>query len=310
MDGGNEHYFIGLTPQTATGGLSRLAMGGAPILPARAVYPSREQFDRLIAPIKTLLDADHDVLEAVAKPVLGRYGVSQEISVGLDILARPSFDPMELTIEVFRQARRAGQIDAFVGRSLAADEWCDNARPGLSVQFSSPQRIASLQRFKHELNQFQDIGWPIDGFTLKASGQGRFGWVAGLRYVFLPEISVRWDQALADRLAEDDLEIDIILLDQATRIGRLCQTLGREPTIADARLHWFDVIVAGCEDYNEMIDQLERNGHAVQRADDSMTRRPFSEILDLTNQLAVRRRLPNLDKQTNPPLSRGQAQVG
>jgi len=62
---------------------------------------------------------------------------------------------------------------------------------------------------------------------------------------------------LRERLGAGDEEIDVILLDQATRIGRMCQALLQDPEIESAWLSWFDVMVAGAEDYHEMIAVLD-----------------------------------------------------
>ncbi|WP_250481315.1 hypothetical protein [Caballeronia sp. GAOx1] len=81
----------------------------------------------------TLLHADDHVRDIVLRPVLGRYGASQELSVGLELKADVGFDAAALAARVFSLARGAAQTDAFAGRVLPPGEWTDNARPGLTV---------------------------------------------------------------------------------------------------------------------------------------------------------------------------------
>jgi len=290
-----DHYFIGLTQQIAAGGLARLAGHGGATLPASHVYPMGTRFREFVQPIVRQLRADEHVQDITLRPVLGRYGISQELSVGLEVQAAGGFNAGALARSVFSQALAARQTDAFVGRSLASDEWTDNARPGLTVTFKEPRRIALINSVLHRITGFPGEGWPIDGFTTIPAHDGRIGTVQGLRYIFLPEISIRWDHALRARLNRDEDEIDIILLDQAAKIGRLCKALRDDDSIAEARLNWFDVIVAGIEDYQGAIDELALERDVRTASACSMARKPFSEILALTNAGVLHKRLATLE---------------
>jgi hypothetical protein len=296
----SHHYFVGLTQQSATGGLARLREHGAPTLRACDVYPVGGSFHEFTRPMRDLLQGDANVRETVLRPILGRYGISRELSVGLEVHAEDEFNAAALAAIVFRQALSARQIDAFVGRVLAADEWTDNSRPGLTVLFKEPQRLSSLNSLLHRIAEFPGDGWPIDGFSTIPAQEGRIGSAHGLRYVFLPEISIRWDQALRDQLSQAPDEIDIILLDQATKIGRLCRSLAQDPLIAEARLNWFDVMVAGIEDYQSTIDVLAQEREARKASSTSMSRKPFSEILALTNANVLQKRLATFESSATP----------
>ncbi|CCB66692.1 hypothetical protein [Hyphomicrobium sp. MC1] len=284
-------YFVGVSPQRAAGGLARLVARDGHVLPASRVYPNRADFTKFVHPIVEVLKCDAHVDAVALGLVLGRYGISQELSVGLELQAGGGFNAAALVTSVFRQARWAGQTDAFVARALPADEWTDNARPSLTIRFCEPQRIAALGPLRDRVTQFPGDGWPIDGFTTIPVGSETIGMVQGLRYIFLPEISIRWDMALRARLAEDPEEIDIILLDQAGKIGRMCRELSTMPMVADARLQWFDVIVGGNEDYDITIATLAREITARSAVETSMTRKPFSEILNLCSVGVLRQRL-------------------
>ncbi|MCM2439407.1 hypothetical protein HGO34_06685 [Agrobacterium vitis] len=284
-------YFIGLTQQSSAGGLARLAAGAAEILPAFKVYPGRASFAEFVRPIEQRLDGDPHVEKVAIQPVLGRYGASQELSVGLEILASEGFNAAALAETVFRQARAARQLDAFVGRVLLPGEWTDNARPGLTVLFREPRRIGELGSLRAEIGSFPGEGWPIDGFTTIPIRGGMVGMVKGLRYVFLPEISIRWDAALYERLAGEPEEMEIILIDQATKIGRLRKPLLQHSYIEDAYLNWFDVIVGGIENYDEIIGRLAATVAVHVRNHASMTRKPFSEILQLDSAAVLQDRL-------------------
>ncbi len=294
---GMDVYFVGITSQTEVGGLGRLS--GPLVRPAWQVYPTRLQLAKFAMPLLDALADDAHVVEITSGAVLGRYGISQELSVGMEIIAGPNFRVQQLAAVVFRLARDAGQRDAFVARVLPADEWSDNARPGFTVLFKEPQRIGTLQRLRDEISTCEGDGWPIDGFTSIPVRSGvisagvtsdpSVGLVAGLRYIFMPEISVRWDRNLRTHLISDEDATDIILLDQSAKIGRLCRKLEADQMIERAWLNWFDVIVGGIEDYDDLISRLLSPEAATNDA--SMSRKPFSELLGLTNSCVLARRL-------------------
>ncbi|BAN26564.1 hypothetical protein [Caballeronia insecticola] len=289
-----DHYFVGLTQQASAGGLARLRGHGALTIPASRVYPVGARFKDFVQPLVTLLNDDAHVREIILRPVLGRYGSSQELSVGLEVKAAGGFDAAALAAGVFSLAYSAAQTDAFVGRVLPPGEWTDNARPGLTVMFKAPTRIADTVELVRQIVGFPGEGWAIDGFTMIPSADSRIGVVQGLRYIFLPEISIRWDAGLRERLSADEDEIDVILLDQATRIGRLCRALTQNETIEAAWLSWFDIMVAGIEDYREVIVTLEAEQGARAADPKSMTRMAFSEILQLTSAGVLQTRLGHL----------------
>jgi hypothetical protein len=289
--GAADHYFVGLTQQATAGGLARLRGHGTPTIPASRVYPVGARFRDFVLPLVTVLNSDPRVREIILRPVLGRYGASQELSVGLEVKAATGFDAAALAASVFSLANAALQTDAFVGRVLPPGEWTDNARPGLTVMFKAPTRIADTVELVRQIVDFPGEGWAIDGFTMIPSADSRIGIVQGLRYIFLPEISIRWDACLRERLGADDDEIDVILLDQATRIGRLCKVLMENDTIDSAWLSWFDIMVAGIEDYREVIVTLKAEQGARAADPKSMTRMAFSEILHLTSAGVLKKRL-------------------
>ncbi|MDR9837126.1 hypothetical protein [Herbaspirillum huttiense] len=296
-------YFIGLTQQAATGGLARLNQGNGAVLPASHVYPGRHSFREFIAPIERRLQADPGVDRFSVQSVLGRYGISQELSVGLEVWAQAHFNTPAFVEVVFRQAEAAQQLDAFVARTLEPDEWTDNARPGLTVLFEHPVRIGQLAPLRKAVLEFPGDGWPIDGFTtIPAPGHG-VAMVRGLRYVFLPEISVRWDGALRERLSTSLIEIEIILIDQATKIGRLSRRLTQLPNVERAYLNWFDVIVGGQENYGTLIERLHAQGSLASPALPSMARTPFSEMIGLTSSAVLQERLAIVSDTAAPDMS-------
>ncbi len=284
-------YFVGLTPQNSAGGLARIRGHDAATLPARSVYPVGPRMSGFVEPILRQLRADTEVREVLMRPVLGHYGISRELSVGLEVCAGAGFDAAALAASVFGQALVARQTDAFIGRVLPPDEWTDNARPGLTVLFKTPIRMATLTPLLRQIFEFPGDGWPIDGFTTIPAADGCFGTLMGLRYLFLPEISIRWDRSLREKLRGSDEAVEILLLDQAMRIGRLCLALQQNPTIATAHLNWFDVIVAGIEDYANVIERLARGPLSDTDRAGAMTRKAFSEMLGLTSGEVLRARI-------------------
>ena len=127
--------------------------------------------------------------------------------------------------------------------------------------------------------------------------------VRGLRYVFLPEISVRWDGALRERLSTSLIEIEIILIDQATKIGRLSRRLTQLPNVERAYLNWFDVIVGGQENYGTLIERLHAQSSLASPALPSMARTPFSEMIGLTSSAVLQERLAIVSDTAAPDMS-------
>jgi hypothetical protein len=281
------HYFIGISQQRRAGGLARLFPRAADVHPAWRVYPTRSDFESFTRPFLDLMAENSATISATLGPVLGCYGNSQELSVGLELEAGVDFNAASLAACVLRQARLASQDDAFIARVLPSDEWTDNARPGMTLLFREPRRVGSLRPLLARILSFPG-GWPIDGFTTIPTDSGSFGTLLGLRYIFLPEVSLRWDTALRQRLQTSEEETEIIILDQATKIGRMCQDLAADPCIGEARLNWFDVIVCGIEEYDTIIPRLE--AVRVPPAADplSMTRSPFSELFELSSNAVLR----------------------
>lgn len=289
------HYFVGLSPQTDIGGLARIRGYGVKTLPASAVYPRSSEFHHFMHPIISHLNTDPSVREITLRSVLGRYGTSQELSVGLEVRASTGFDVASFAAATFRQAQVARQTDAFVCRRLKPGEWTDNARPGLTLLFNQPRRINEIQGVVHTIMDFPGEGWPIDGFTTIPGPVQSLGSILGIRYVFFPEISLRWDIDLRLKLLRDVEEVDVVLIDQSNKIGRLTRELRANKSIAEARLDWFDVIVAGMEDYAGIVTRLMRcSGIAVSSAR-TMARAPLSEMLELDSACVIGKRLSTID---------------
>lgn len=294
-------FFVGVTNQVAAGGLARLYE--RVVRPARDVYPTSRELMEFAEPVLKVLRGHRHVSGLTVGVALGRYGNAQELSLYLEVTASPDFAVQDLIEGVFRIAHNHFQTDAFVARVLHDDEWADNTRPGLTLLFKEPQRIRALRNLVDTVTGFPGDGWPIDGFTTVATTELPFGWAVGLRYVFLPEISIRWDRMLREQLLLDDTAMDVILLDQAFKIGRLCLALKEHPLIADARLNWFDAIVGGYDDYVELIARLDESRAAPMEG--LMTRRAFSELIGLTNQGVLISRIKRLATSPQPIKSFG-----
>ena len=184
-----------------------------------------------------------------AASALGKYGTSQEIALSVDLAGLRGFDPSALVRCVFSLATEHRQIDAFVGRLLEGEEWADNARPTLVLTLKTPRRLTQLNPLLQQISQFDYPGLPIDGFTTIPAAELGIGWAAGLRYVFSPEISMRWNPEMRRLALREPARIEELLIDQAMKIGKLCQHLHRLPQVALAALRWCDVVVGGIEDY-------------------------------------------------------------
>lgn len=292
-----DRYFVGITCQVEAGGLARL---NRPLVkPAHAVYPKSGMVLELGRDIIAALPRPQDILATTFGTALGRYGRSHELSLWLELTVAPDFAAAALAAAVFRMAQKLQQVDAFAARVLHPEEWADNTRPGLTIRFSEPQRIASLRPLIHHVSSFEGDGWPIDGFTTITSPDRPVGWVSGLRYVFLPEITVRWDAGLRHMLAADEHAMEIVLLDQATKIGRICKEIRNLPVVESAQLNWFDVIVGGRESYTALIERLEYMGEDTSDAG-LLSRRRFSELLHLNSGEVLRERVALLEAEAVP----------
>lgn len=284
-------YFIGTTCQREVGGLARLRDGIAK--PACDVYPRVDRVMEFAEPLVSLLRQSEHVIMYTCVPVLGTYGCSREVSVGLELLCEREYDIRPFAAEVFRQAHHNEQMDAFVARELGPGEWTDNTRPGMKVLFEEPRRVSSLSSFIDYIMSFKSTlgeSWPIDGYTTIAAPDRTVGWVAGLRYTFLPEISIRWDLALRELLLGDEHATEIALLDQATMIGLLCRELEKLSFVESATSNWYDVIVGGEEDFDNIIERLSEEDVPLLEQG-SMSHKPFSECLGITNEKVIKDRV-------------------
>ena len=102
-----DHYFVGITRQRHIGGMGRLS--AAEVKPAHAVYPTGRELLDFSQPLMQLLAVEGAVSHCFRGAVLGRYGGSQELSLGLEIGASAAFPVARFACQVFLLAWQAEQ---------------------------------------------------------------------------------------------------------------------------------------------------------------------------------------------------------
>lgn len=194
-------------------------------------------------------------------PTFGAYGGSNERSFDTELTAAPDWSPRNWMSAIVEQARDHKQSDVFFSRRLPDHEVANhpNARPGIEVYFKDRKTIEDIQPV---LDRF--VGNELDGFTYitdlrirerDAGGKSVPDYV-GVRLQWVPEIIQRFDPELSAKWAADPtLAADA--KDQAlSKMGRVLDEIDWQGhSIVDARIHHYDTMVLGKEDYDDFLGQ-------------------------------------------------------
>lgn len=224
--------------------------------------PSDEMMHEAAQHIHNGLASDDKVRVFRVNPTYGRYGGENERSFDSEVTAHPDWDPSDWMIRHLELAKQHNQKDVFFSRRLDPEEADEhpNARPGVEIYFKNRKAMEAAQPV---LDRFTNKG--IDGFTYitdlrhshrTAKGADSKDYV-GVRLQWVPEISQRWDDELRDRWEQDPEALKADKMDALERMQDVIHHLDQHKHgIVDARIHNYDTVVSGKEDYDDHIREL------------------------------------------------------
>ena len=220
--------------------------------------------------VEDTLKTDDAVRVYRVHPTYGRYAGSNERSFDVELSAKPGWDPSRWMGAVIQQAKENNQYDVFFSRRLDPVEQArnPNARPGVEIYFSSRKDMDSILP---TLEEFTNRGQ--DGFTFttdlklreRQAGGSDVPDYVGVRLQWVPEISMRWDDAVRAQWVKDPQALRQAGDDALNRMVDALHSLDQQKHgIVDARVHHYDTMVVGKEDYDAAIDAISRGpaGHA------------------------------------------------
>ena len=201
--------------------------------------------------IQAVLDRDKGVLAYRVMQTSGLYGNEVEASFDTEIVAdKGQFDPEDLIMELALISKKNNQWDIFVSRVVGVNEDSPNARPGVEIYFKTPQDMAKIMPI---LNRFTSKGQ--DGFTLAVDPRAEDGTnqYIGVRLQYVPEISIRWDEGLRQKLLIPG-QLERILKGKMQLLNNIVADVSVMDGVAYAASAKYDTVVIGKENYNDYIE--------------------------------------------------------
>lgn len=212
------------------------------------------------ARVLAMMSGDDSVLAARVLPTNGLYAGTIEQSFDAEwVVDKATHDPSLIMAEIAKIASENSQYDMFVSRVLAVNEDSPNARPGVEVYFKNKQ---SLEKAMPVLQKFVQNGQ--DGFTMvvdpRVTEKDAF---IGVRLQYVPEISMRDDVSLRDRLQLDG-EIEKELKSKKEALEAIVADVSLMDGVAHATVVKYDTVVIGKENYDGYINRgIARDNQAV-----------------------------------------------
>jgi hypothetical protein len=200
--------------------------------------------------IEAVLDGDKGVLAYRVMQTSGLYGNEVEASFDTEIVAdKGQFDPEDLIKELASISKKNKQWDIFVSRVVGVNEDSPNARPGVEIYFKTPQDMAKIMPV---LDRFTSDGQ--DGFTLSVDPRADDGTnqYIGVRLQYVPEISMRWDEDLRQKLLAPG-GLEQVLQEKADLLEEITADVAKMDGIAYASVASYDTVVIGKENYDDYI---------------------------------------------------------
>lgn len=253
--------------------------------PGSNTVPTTQAMLDAMAPVADILRKSPDVVSFTATPTLGLYGSQFERSFALSGTVKSSFDLGNMTAEVFALADQNMQADAFVSVAVPPDRVDNalNARPGLTVRFKKPMAAFELLPI---IKQLQENG--IDGFTVLPDSTDK-GLARGLSAQAVPEMTLRWDADLRQKITRDPGALEVWMADREAALARSSEFLVKHhANISTADLAHFDTFVSGKGTY-------ERDSQTVRSLGDIAGKLGSKGAWGNTLREAVARRLADLE---------------
>jgi len=212
--------------------------------------PLPEDVYKVQQDVLDVLQKDPSVIAVRVKPTKGLYGGTVEESFDSEwVVDRNTFKPDVIVSKIAEVSKANQQYDIFVSRVIPPNEDNPNARPGIELYFKTEEDLNNVMPI---LKSFTDKGQ--DGFTLavdpRATGDSNL--YMGVRLQYVPEISMRWDEELREKL-KNPQELERILAEKAQTLEDIASEISQEEGVAYAAVLQYDTIVIGKENYDAYI---------------------------------------------------------
>jgi hypothetical protein len=212
--------------------------------------PLPEEVYKVQQDVLGVLQKDPNVIAVRVKPTKGLYGGTVEESFDSEwVVDRNTFKPDAIVSKIAEVSKANQQYDIFVSRVIPPNEDNPNARPGIELYFKTEEDLNNVMPI---LKSFTDKGQ--DGFTLavdpRATGDSNL--YMGVRLQYVPEISMRWDEELREKL-KDPKELERILEEKTQTLNNIANEVAQEEGVAYAAMLKYDTIVIGKENYDAYI---------------------------------------------------------
>lgn len=213
--------------------------------------PSTDEASIAQARVLGMLIGDESVVAARVVPTAGLYGGQVSMAYDTEWTAkRAAHDPTMAIAEIAKLAQENDQVEIFVSRVLRPDEDSKNARPGIEVYFKNQR---SLDQAMPVLDALVASGQ--SGFTMavdpRSANPDRY---IGVRLQFIPEIAMRSDAALRERLM-DDAQREAVMQEKAGQMDDAVGAVRSMDGVAYAATVSYNTVVLGKEDYDGIIDR-------------------------------------------------------
>ena len=190
----------------------------------------------------------------------GLYGESVERAFDTEFVTSKGFDPSPIVAAVAQEGQHHNQIDVFISNVIPPKEGNPNARPGVEIYFRNRKDMENIMPI---LNKFTSRGQ--DGFTLAVDPRtSKNDEYIGVRLQYVPEISMRWDDKLRDKLA-DPVALKKIVQKKRRDLSRAIFHMMKDPAVAEgianAGLVNYDTLVMGQENYHEYVGATSQAGN-------------------------------------------------
>ena len=210
--------------------------------------PKSEDIKNVQKQITSLLSKDKSVIAFRAAETSGLYGGTVEKSFDTEIVVeKGKFDPDPLVERLANISKENNQYDIFISKVVGPKEENLNARPGVEIYFKTQQ---DMDKIIPILKRFTSRGQ--DGFTLAVDPRVNDGTsqYVGVRLQYVPEISMRWDEGLRQKLLTPG-QLERILKGKAELLESITAEVSAMEGVAHASVAKYDTLVIGKENYDD-----------------------------------------------------------
>jgi hypothetical protein len=210
--------------------------------------PKSEDIKDVQKQITSLLSKDKSVIAFRAAETSGLYGGTVEKSFDTELVVeKGKFDPEPLVERLANISKENNQYDIFISKVVGPKEENLNARPGVEIYFKTQQ---DMDKIIPILKRFTSRGQ--DGFTLAVDPRLNDGTsqYVGVRLQYVPEISMRWDEGLRQKLLIPG-QLERILKGKAELLESITAEVSEMEGVAHASVAKYDTLVIGKENYDD-----------------------------------------------------------